>query len=225
MQASRSAHRLSPRLEAVLEEIGTCALLVDLCADHAQLSLAAVARGQARRAIAIELREAPLLQARRSQRESGVQDRVLLVRGDRLALLRKIDALAIAGVGGDLAAQLLLDSPDVAHASRVVVQPNRHSREVRAWAHGNGFHIVAERVIAEGRRLHLVLAFARRAGVDPAYGAHALEAELELGPLLLASEQVTARAHLRRELRRMRALAERRTDLAAALGALERRFT
>jgi len=216
--------RLSARLEAVLAQVGRCGLLVDLCADHARLSLAAVERGQARRAVAIELRQAPLAQARRHVRAAHLEPRVLLVRGDGLGLVRAADAVVIAGVGGDLAAQLLERSPDAAGAVRVIVQPNRHSREVRLWARAAGFHLEREQAIADGRRLHLVLTLARASGLDPAYGAHPLEAELELGPLLLQSREPAARAHLSRELRRLREVAPRQAELGPALDALERTF-
>ena len=65
--------------------------------------------------------------------------------------MRNADALVIAGVGGDLAARLLAESAGCAGANRVIVQPNRHSREVRAWALGAGFRLVNERVVEDGK--------------------------------------------------------------------------
>jgi tRNA (adenine22-N1)-methyltransferase len=186
------------------------------------VALAAVARGAATRAIAIELRSAPLRLAARNLALARLGDRVLLVRGSGLAPLRAAEVVVLAGVGGDLAAQLL--SRGVPGAARVVVQPNRHSREVRAWARAAGFHLASERAVAEGEQLHLVLSFERRGGTDPAYGARALEAELQLGPLLLASGDVVTRLFLRRELHRLRALSARQPGLAIARAALEELF-
>ncbi len=240
-----AAQRLAPRLEALLEEVGRCALLIDLCADHAGLALAAVARGQAQRAVAIELREAPLVDARRALRASGCGERVLLLRGDGLDAISPVvrrparaapasrpasalhagapaesdetrRALVIAGVGGDLAAQLLARSTAAAGVERLVIQPNRHLEEVRAWAYAHGFHLRAERAVPEARRLHLLLSFMRADGPDPAYAGLPLELGFLLGPLFLRSSETCARAHLRREEKRYRALAARRPDLAAA---------
>ena len=215
-----SAKALSPRLEAVLAAAGRCAVLADVCADHALLALAAVSRGSARLAIAVELRRPPLLLAARNLALARLADRVLLVRGAGLGPVRSADVLVIAGVGGDLAAQLLLAGGECAGAARIVVQPNRHAREVRAWARGAGFHLVAEAAVAEQAQLHLVLSFERRVGDDPAYGARDQEAELELGPLLLASRAPADREFLRRELVRLRALAGRRPGLESALRVL-----
>src|ERR1700681_2666546 len=98
---------LSSRLEAVLTAAGPCGLVAGVCADHALVALAAVARGAATHAVAVELRRAPLAQAARYLRSSGLERRVLLVRGAGLAAVRRAEVIVVAGVGGDLAAGLL----------------------------------------------------------------------------------------------------------------------
>lgn len=206
----------------VLDAAGRCDRLADVCSYYAQLAVAAVALGVARTAVAIELREAPMAQARSLLHRAGLAGRVLLVRGQGLQAVGRADVVVVAGVGGDLAAAILAGAVRVG-AARVVVQPNRHGREVRAWARGAGFQLDAEQVVAEGQSLHLVLTFARRAGRDPAYGVLAEEAELLLGPRLLASEGAAERLFLRRELLRLRRLQGRRPEFAAALRVLEAR--
>ena len=213
---------LSLRLRAVLDAVGRCDRLADVCSDHAQLALAAVELGVAHRAVAIELRAAPLDQARRLLRQSPLAGRVLLVRGAGLQAVHRVEVVVMAGVGGDLAAELLAEAGRVG-AERVIVQPNRHGREVRAWARGAGFQLDAEQVVAEGERLHLVLTFARRPGRDPAYGAHAEEVELLLGPRLLASSGASERLFLQREQGRLRRLQGYRPEFVAALRVLEGR--
>lgn len=230
MPAFRSGSELLPaRLEAVLAEAGPCELLVDICADHARLAIAACAREVATRAVAVDLHAAPLREARSRLRETNLGDRVPLVRGDGLQSLRFADSkstvLVIAGVGGDLAAQILeRDRQQLLTIDRIVVQPERHAREVRAWMRSNGFHLISEQAIPEARRLHLVLRFQRAPGADSSYGAHALEAELQLGPRLLRSTEPAAIAWLRREHRRLRELGCRRPDLASARAVLSARF-
>jgi tRNA (adenine22-N1)-methyltransferase len=228
MPALRSGPELLPaRLEAVLAEAGPCALLVDLCADHARLAIAACARKVATSAVAVDLHAAPLRDARARLRGTKLADRVLLVRGDGLQALRSVDSkstvLVIAGVGGDLAAQILeRDSQQLLTIDRIVVQPERHAREVRAWMRDNGFHLITEQAIPEARRLHLVLRFQRAPGADLSYGAHPLEAELRLGPRLLRSSEAAAIAWLRREHLRLKKIGVRRPDFAEALDVLER---
>ncbi len=216
---------LSPRLEAVLAAVGRCGVLADICTDHALVALAAVARGVAAQAIAVELRRPPLALASQNRARSRLEGRVLLVRGRGLAPVRRAEVVVIAGVGGDLAAQLLEAGGACAGATRIVVQPNRHSREVRAWAKRAGFQLVEERAVAEGEQLHLVLSFEKRSGEDAAYGVRPPEVELLLGPLLLASTEAADRLFLWRELRRLRALSGPRPDLASARAVLEELFS
>ena len=215
---------LSARLEAVLACAGRCGLLIDLCADHGRVACEAVGRGLARTAVAVELRQAPLGKARRLIGGLGLQRTVFGVRGDGLGSIRRADVIVVAGVGGDLAAQLLGASAGCAGATRVVVQPNRHSREVRGWAAAAGFHLRSERAVADGRSLHLVLGFERAAGADPAYGALPIEVELELGPRLLTSAEPADRSFLRAELHRLRRLSPHHPEWLPAVRALEARF-
>ncbi len=213
---------LSLRLQAALDAAGPCALLADVCCDHALLALAAALRGVAQRAVAVELRGPPLLQARRSLVEAGLSGRVLLLRARGLSALRSAEVVVVAGVGGDLAGALLAEAAQ-AGARRVVVQPNRHGREVRLAARKAGFHLEAERVIDEDRRLHLLLAFTRREGPDPAYGRTADELELFLGPLLLASGDEAAQRFVHEEEQRLRKLAAHQPELAALARAMDER--
>jgi tRNA (adenine22-N1)-methyltransferase len=212
---------LSLRLQAALDAAGPCDLLADVCCDHALLALASVERGVARRAVAVELRAAPLAQARRSLAGSGLSERVLLLRARGLSALRRAEVVVIAGVGGDLAGELLGEAAQ-AGARRVVVQPNRHGREVRQAAREAGFHLEAERVIDEDRRLHLLLSFTRREGRDPAYGRADDQLELFLGPMLLASADEAARRFVREGGQRLRRLAAHQPALAALARALDR---
>lgn len=213
---------LSLRLQAALDAAGPCDLLADVCCDHALLALEAVERGLARRAVAVELRAPPLVQARRSLAESGLSGRVLLLRARGLSALRRAEAVVIAGVGGDLAGELLGEAAQ-AGARRVVVQPNRHGREVRLAAREAGLHLEAERVVDEDRRLHLLLSFTRREGRDPAYGRAADALELAFGPLLLVSGDDSARRFLQEEEDRLRRLSAHQPELAALCAALEAR--
>ena len=176
----------------------------------------------ARRAVAVELGALPLPQARRNLALSGLAGRVLLVRGRGLACVRRAEVVVIAGVGGDLASELLAEVPRLG-ARRVIVQPNRHGREVRATARMAGYHLEAEQVIDEAGRLHLLLSFTRRDGPDPSYGHHHLDLELHLGPLLLASTAEPARRFLSMERRRLRTLVEHQPALAPALRLLDER--
>jgi tRNA (adenine22-N1)-methyltransferase len=191
------ARILSRRLQCVLELIRPCAVLADVGTDHALLPVAAVRSGIAERAIAADLREAPLRGARAHIERSGVADRVLAVKGDGLLALEHLEAQAvvIAGMSGESMLRLLDAAPALlARLGQLILQPNQNVHLVRAWALRNGWHLTDERMLEEHGRFFVVCAFAPAPGEDPAYSVPGWsEAALcSIGPWLLARRDSVA---------------------------------
>ena len=166
------AEQLSRRLECVLELLCPCAVLADVGTDHAHLPVAAVARGLVERAIAVDLREAPLAGARAHIERSGLARQVSTVRGDGLLAVPQggVQAAIMAGMSGDSMLRILNAAPHVlAHLEQLILQPNQNVARVRAWARGNGWHLREERMLEERGQFFVVCAFVRADGEDPAY--------------------------------------------------------
>lgn len=196
-----AAPTLSRRLEAILAMLRPGGTVVDVCADHALVALAAVARGLADRAIAIDRAEAPLAVAAANREAAGLTERVALRLGDGLSPLAvgEGDTLVLAGVGARLAVDILEAAPEkLSGFARAIVQPNQEPERVRAWALGAGWHLEDEVVVAEDGRFFPVLAFRQAAGPDPAYArpGFAPEALCLLGPHLLGRTDAATRAYL-----------------------------
>lgn len=188
---------LSARLEAVLELLSPCRVLVDVGTDHALVPVAAVERGIAARAIASDLRDAPLLSARHGIRASPAADRILILREDGLSALApgSVDAVLMAGMSGELMVQLCTAAAHVlADATQLVLQPNSDVVVVRAWALRNEWHLSDERMVLERGQFFVVCAFRRGSGPDAAYAVPAWqEADLCLvGPHLLTRKDPAA---------------------------------
>ena len=174
-----------------------CPVLADVGTDHALLPVAAVLRGIAERAVAADLREAPLRGARAHIEGSGVADRVLAVKGDGLLALQHLDvqAVVIAGMSGDSMLRLLDAAPaEVSRLQQLVLQPNHNVQLVRAWALHNGWHLRDERMLEERGRFFVVCAFAPAGGRDPAYSVPgwADAALCSTGPWLLSRRDAVA---------------------------------
>lgn len=189
---------LSARLEAIVQSVRPCELLADIGTDHGLVPIAAVQRGVAERAIASDLRAAPLRVARRNIERARLEARVTIAQGDGLAGLvgRGVDAVVLAGMSGELQVRLCRETPAVlATAAQLVLQPNSDAHTVRTWARGAGWHLRDERMAEVGGRCFVVCAFAKGAGPDPAYAmAGWTEAALDrVGPLLLARKDAVAR--------------------------------
>jgi tRNA (adenine22-N1)-methyltransferase len=191
------AQPLSRRLDCVLGLVPPCVVLADVGTDHARLPVAAVCRGVAARAIAADLREAPLRGARAHIDRSGVADRVLVVRGDGLLALRhlSVQAVVIAGMSGDSMLRMFEAAPDViGRLQYLTLQPNQNVSAVRAWAVRSGWHLRDERMLEERDQFFVVCSLVRAAGEDPAYSVPGwTEAALcNIGPRLLARKDAVA---------------------------------
>lgn len=207
----------------MLALLGPCRVLVDVGTDHALLPIAAVERGIAARAIASDLREAPLRAARQSVLASMARERVLLLRGDGLSALARdaVDAVSMAGMSGELMVQLCQGSAHVlAGVTRLVLQPNSDAVVVRSWARRSGWHLSQERMVLENGQFFTLCAFRPGLGAaDPAYMLPGWsEAQLCLvGPLLLAQKDPVALRFCAWQCERLGALVERAPGLWSEL--------
>ena len=191
-----------------------CVVLADVGTDHALLPVAAVRRGLAERAIAADLREAPLRGARAHITRSGVADRVLAVQGDGLLAVQHlgVQAVVIAGMSGDSMLRMLQAAPHVlARLEQLILQPNQNADSIRAWALRSGWQLRQERMLEERGQFFVVCAFVRAAGDDPAYAFPGWsEAALcRLGPWLLARKDAVAQRWFEQQRARIASLMQR----------------
>lgn len=208
--------RLSARLEAILGLLSPCECLVDVGTDHALVPLAAVARGIAGRAIAIDRKAAPLAGAEANRAAAGLGARVDLRLGDGLTPLAagEADALAMAGIGGRLAVRILEAHPDrVTGFKQLVLQPNQEAEALRVWARRHGWHLVAETLVEERGLFFPVLKWVPGTGPDPAYvDTEWSERSLEVvGPWLVRERSAVTRKYWEAQRDRLRRL-DSKTD-------------
>jgi len=201
----------SPRLEAILSLLRPCRLLADVGTDHGLVPVLAVTRGLAERAVAADLRAAPLEVARRQIARADVGDRVTTLQGDGLVALEgwSVDAIVLAGMSGTLMRRLCHAAPHVlGPVQQLVVQPNNDADLLRAWAREHAWHLRDEHMLQSRGRFFVVCAFARGSGADPAYGlAGWTDAMLlRVGPLLARRKDTVALRHCEAQRARLQQL-------------------
>ena len=205
---------LSRRLDGVLGLLRPCALLADVGTDHGLLPIAAVCRGLARRAIASDLREAPLRGARARIERAGVGDRVLALRGDGLSGVqhRGVDAVVLAGMsGGSMLRMFEAGGHVLSTLEQLILQPNQNVSELRAWALASGWHLRDERMVEERGQFFVSCAFAPGTGKDPAYSRPGWteQALCGVGPWLLTHRDAVAARWFERQRARVSHWVER----------------
>ena len=172
------------------------------------MPVAAVRRGLAERAMAVDLREAPLAGARALIERSGLADRIVAAQGDGLSGLheRAVDAVVVAGMSGESVSRILEQAPEVlAGAGQLVLQPNQNVHALRSWALRNGWFLRDEHMLEERGQFFVTCGFVPGSGRDPAYSVPGWteEALCQVGPRLLARKDAVASRWFERQRARL----------------------
>lgn len=171
-------------------------VLADVGCDHALLACRAVEGGRAEQAVAIDRSDRALEGARRNVEQLGLQARIELVWGDGFRALssRRIDAAALAGLGGRTIVELCraLDPRDLG-ARWLVVQPNRDVAQVRTALGELGWGLDAESLPGGAKRSFPTIRFDAERAPRPL-----THLEAEVGPLLLRTRPPTLPGYLDR---------------------------
>lgn len=158
---------LKPRLETVLRSVPADSVVADIGTDHAFLPIALSKRGIAKKVIACDINEGPLLVARTNVTASGLNN-IELRLGDGLDKIsaREVNVITVCGLGGDVIRDILKKAPWIRDEKiTLVLQANSSADELRRWLYDNKFDIVREvGVIEKGRKYSVITAmFCNRA--------------------------------------------------------------
>ncbi|QMS85904.1 tRNA (adenine(22)-N(1))-methyltransferase [Candidatus Xianfuyuplasma coldseepsis] len=168
--------QLSKRLETCLEYTNGFVKLADIGTDHAMLPIAAVLRGYVYRALAIDNKYGPFLQARTNVRKYRVSDKVSVLLGEGLSKIDdETDVVVISGMGGEMIVKILQNG-EHKNIKRFILQPNTNIPVVREALAELSYHIVDELVFKDGNKYYEVIVIERgKASLTPV--------EVEFGPL------------------------------------------
>ena len=151
---------LDSRLRLAADFVRSGSRVADIGTDHAHLPTALVSEGRSPFAIASDIREGPVANARHTVEEAGLSHAVSVRLGDGLKTVHpdEVEDIIIAGMGGETIAAILEDAPWVKNARyRLILQPMTRAEKLRAYLFENGFTIAEERVTCVGRHWYTVL--------------------------------------------------------------------
>ena len=146
---------LTPRLKCIISYV-KARVAADIGTDHAYVPIELVRSGRAERVIATDVHRGPLDIAAGHIERYGLSDRIETRLGAGLSVLRpgEADTIVVAGMGGELIAEILNSSSEVARASELVLQPMNSQYELRRFLIDNGYTIEREDIENEGQRVY-----------------------------------------------------------------------
>lgn len=162
--------KLTKRLQLVADFLEPCMCFADIGTDHAYLPVWMLQNSKANFAIAADINPNPLQNARNTLAQYGFSEQIELRLSDGLQNIEawEVQAVAVAGMGGNQIADMICDTPWLQNESiQLVLQPMTHFEDVRHALRQNGFSILREETVAEGDRVYLVLS-ARYSGAEKA---------------------------------------------------------
>ena len=176
---------IGDRLEAIGKLVPQGCVLADIGTDHAYLPVWLLEQGKIASAIAGDIAEGPCLAAKNTVSMHGMKGKVEVRLGSGLKVLQagEADCIAIAGMGASTMIEILeADMSLAVEAKRLVLQPMAGAASLRKWLIQNGWHIVTEDLVADGRHLYEIMAVER--GESEAFS----DAVLEIGPSLIEAK-------------------------------------
>ena len=194
--------KLTPRLQAIAELIPQGSVVADIGTDHAYLPIYLLLEQICQHAVASAINEAPLKQAQETIAAFNCHQRIDLRLGDGLDVLTgadDVDTVVIAGLGGRTIASLLDRGKNkLSQIKRVILQPMNEAGYLRLYLANNGFALVHEALVAEGKYLYEIIL------AKPGLEVERDPFRLSLGPRLLEKKPPLLPRLLKEKIRKLR---------------------
>ena len=199
--------KLPPRLAACAGLVSRGGVLLDIGTDHALLPCFLAEANRVRLAYACDVAPGPLSAAKADIARFGLSGRVIPLLSDGFKdipadILPAVTDVVIAGMGGELIAEILSPAPR-SEAVNFILQPNSRASHLRRFLHDRGFQVASERAVIDGRFAYTIIN-AKFSGEPVPRALSDLEAEIgHLDPA-----DPPSREYLLREASRLKAAAD-----------------
>ncbi len=149
---------LTPRLMMVASLVPECQTCADIGCDHAQVAIWLARQCKVDRIIASDVNEGPLSRAKSAVHAANLEDRINCVQTNGLDGIEPQDCVIIAGMGGDLIADILSRAEWTKSGERtLILQPMTAAYRLREFLLKNGYSIVKETYAAEKEKLYAII--------------------------------------------------------------------
>lgn len=149
---------LSPRLSAVAALVKKGSRIADVGTDHGYIPVYLYKQGIIRSAVACDINIKPLSSCEALVLQEGLCDAIKTRLSNGLDNVAgdEIDTVIIAGMGGELIADILSHC-DYINEKHIILNPMTHPEIARKHLYDNGFEIVNDIIVSEGRHSYCVL--------------------------------------------------------------------
>ena len=147
-------NKLTDRLQMIADEVQKGETMADIGTDHGFLPLYLWENGISPHVIMCDISEPSLAKAKAAAGAYQFGRELDFRAGDGLKVLDsgEVDVVVIAGMGGFLIRDILAEDPvKTASIPKYVLQPRNNAGILRHWLVSNGFRIVKNQLVREGK--------------------------------------------------------------------------
>lgn len=150
---------LKGRLLKIADLVPYSDVVADIGCDHGRLCAFLLQNNKVNFAYASDISQISLKKAEQLCDKCLLSDKMAFIVADGLkGLPIQPDTIIIAGMGGELIAQILSNSPEVAKkACNIIMQPMRGIYELRKFLFDNNYHINNDMLCKESGRIYQII--------------------------------------------------------------------
>ncbi|MCT4621871.1 MAG: class I SAM-dependent methyltransferase [Marinisporobacter sp.] len=191
--------KLTPRLLNIAKLVAKGSVLADIGTDHGYIPVYLMKNEIVKKAIAADVNKGPLLSAQKNIKSNGLEDYIETRLGNGFEPIKpeEVDTVIIAGMGGLLIRDILMNHPKVTKSiKQFILQPMVAQDELRKWLYDNNFKIVDEKLVSEDHRIYEIIV--------AEHGHEMIEDEIyfEIGKKLIENKDPLLEAFIKKHIKK-----------------------
>lgn len=186
--------KINDRLKHIGDLVEANSFCLDIGCDHAFLDIYLVKQNKNIKAIATDIAECPVKQARENIKREGLEDTIEVRLGNGLDTYSdEVNTVIIAGMGGRNMIGIFKNNMKVLKKiDTIIVSPNNYQIDVKKFLTKNGFYIDDEELVKEKKFIYQIIKFKRGR-------KHYTRKEFFFGPVLLKKKGNLFEEYYKRE--------------------------
>ena len=188
--------KINSRLKKIGDLVEANSFCLDVGCDHALLDIYLVKKNKNIKAIASDIAEGPLEQAKKNIEREHLENEIETRLGPGLKTITKeVDTVIISGIGGRNIIGICKESPKaLKQVKTFILSPNNYQEDVKRYLCKNGFYIDNEEFVKEKKFIYQILIFKKG-------HKHYSKKEYFFGPVFLIKKGPLFREYFEREMK------------------------
>lgn len=153
--------KINNRLKMIGDLVQANSFCLDVGCDHALLDIYLVKRNEGINAIASDIKEGPLEQAKKNIKREHLEDKIETRLGDGLSTYSdEVDTVIISGMGGRNIIGICKNNLKVfKKVDTYIISPNNYQEDVKRFFCKNGYYIDNEELVKDSNFIYQIIIF------------------------------------------------------------------